>query len=225
MTDNNNNYLSKYKELLQIGRNKLNGTIENDVELHLLNDEKRFEEMLELNKYVYTYYSTNKSDLTQSIEFIILTDVVDEFIEKLKEKGYWYIYKKYNDNEAVMRLGAEHNKTIPEIRTITGEELDMFRIKSSNNPYGWKITKKTNTYINIERITPVHFLCKDMLECLLETYNRNSLDDYFDDGSFIELYPHLTVITIENPLICKTNLYSTLIDIVEPLLEHILYST
>jgi hypothetical protein len=97
MTHNNNNYLCKYKELLQIGRNKLNGIIENDVELHLLNDEKRFGEMLELNKYVYTYYSTNKSDLTQSIEFIILTDVVDEFIEKIKELGYWYIYKKYND--------------------------------------------------------------------------------------------------------------------------------
>lgn len=120
----------------------MNGTIENDVELHLLNHEKRFEEMLELNKYVYTYYSTNKSDLTQSIEFIMLTDLVDEFIEKLNEKGYWYIYKKYNDNEAVIRICSEFNTTIPEVRTITGEELDRFRIKSSNNPYGWKITKK-----------------------------------------------------------------------------------
>ena len=222
MTHNNNNYLCKYKELLQIGRNKLNGIIENDVELHLLNDEKRFGEMLELNKYVYTYYSTNKSDLTQSIEFIILTDVVDEFVEKIKELGYWYIYKKYNDNEPVLRIGVEHNKTIPEIRTITGEEVPMFRIKSSNNPYGWKITKKTSTYINIERIAPIHFLCNNMVECLLETYNKNSLDDYFDDSSFVELYPHLSVIAIENPLICKTNLYSTLIAVLEPLLEPIL---
>lgn len=225
MTDNNNNYLSKYKELLQIGRNKLNGTIENDVELHLLNDEKMFEEMLELNKYVYTYYSTNKNDLTQSIEFIILTDVLDEFIEKLKEKGYWYIYKKYTDKEAVVRLDTEHNKTIQDARTISGDELPRFRIKSSSDPYGWKITKRTNTYVNIQRITPIHFLCNDMVSCLLETYNKNSLDDYFDDCSFTELYHHLTVITIENPLIYKKDLYSSIIDIVEPLLEHILYST
>jgi hypothetical protein len=61
-----------------------------------------------------------------------------------------------------------------------------------------------------------------MVECLLETYNKNSLDDYFDDGSFVELYPHLSVIAIENPLICKTNLYSTLIAVLEPLLEPIL---
>ena len=64
-----------------------------------------------------------------------------------------------------------------------------------------------------------------MVSCLLETYNKNSLDDYFDDCSFTELYHHLTVITIENPLIYKKDLYSSIIDIVEPLLEHILYST
>jgi len=223
MANNENNYLCKYKKLLEIGTNKLKGNIDNDVELHLLNDESRFNEMLELNKYVYTYYSTNNGDLTQSIEFIVLTDVVDEFVEKLKTLGYWYIYKKYTNIYPDMNIGIEHNKTIPEVRTIDGEELDRFRIKSNTNPYGWKITKKTKTYINLERTAPVHFLCNEMIDCLLETYNKNSFDDYFDDESFVELYPHLSVIAIENPLVNRKNLYSNLIKMLEPLLEPILF--
>ena len=47
--NNTNNYLCKYKQLLQIGKDKLNGVIDNDVELHLLNDKDSFNEMLKLN--------------------------------------------------------------------------------------------------------------------------------------------------------------------------------
>lgn len=217
-----NNYLCKYKKLLEIGRDKLNGVIDNDVELHLLMDKNRLDEMLELNKYVYTYYSTNKSDLTQSIEFIMLTDVVDEFVEKVKNMGYWYIYKKYKDENSVINIGVNHNKTIPEVRRIDAEELPRFRIKSNTNPHGWKITKKTSEYINMERITKIHFLCSEMINCLLETYNKNDWNDYFDDNSFESLYPHLTVISIENPMLGNKNLYSSLVDMLKPLLEPLL---
>jgi hypothetical protein len=212
-TNNTNNYLSKYKELLQIGKDKLNGIIDNDVELHLLNDPVKFNEMLELNNYVYTYYSTNQYDITQSIEFIILTDFVDEFIKKIKRKCYWYIYKKFTDENAVLKIGEEHENTIPEIRTICDEDLHRFRIKSGTNPNGWKITKRTNKYINIERLAKIHFLENDMVNYLWKKYNDNLFDEYFDDESFRSLYPHLTVITIENPSIDKKNLYSSLIDI------------
>lgn len=215
MTHNENNYLSKYKELLQIGKNKLNGTIDNDVELHLLNDKNRLNEMLELNNYVYTYYSTNQTDLTQSIEFIMLTDMVDEFIKKIKQKGYWFIYKKYGDLTATINIDEDHDQTIPEVRTISGDELPRFRIKSGNNPNGWKVTKKTNNYINIERLAKIHFLDNEMVNYLWNKYNDNLFDEYFDDDSFENLYPYLTVVTIENPLLNKKNLYSSLLDILQ----------
>ena len=215
MTHNENNYLSKYKELLQIGKNKLNGTIDNDVELHLLNDKNRLNEMLELNNYVYTYYSTNQTDLTQSIEFIMLTDMVDEFIKKIKQKGYWFIYKKYGDLTATINIDEHHDQSIPEVRTISGDELPRFRIKSDNNPNGWRVTKKTDKYINIERLAKIHFLDNEMVNYLWNKYNDNLFDEYFDDDSFENLYPDLTVITIENPLLNKKNLYSTLLDILQ----------
>lgn len=212
---NENNSLSKYKELLQIGKNKLNGTIDNDVELHILNNKNRFDEMLELNNYVYTYYSTNKTALTQSIEFIMLTDMVDEFIKKIKQKGYWFIYKKYGDLIATINIDEHHDQSIPEVRTISGDELPRFRIKSDNNPNGWRVTKKTDKYINIERLAKIHFLDNEMVNYLWNKYNDNLFDEYFDDDSFENLYPDLTVITIENPLLNKKNLYSTLLDILQ----------
>jgi len=211
--NNTNNYLCKYKQLLQIGKDKLNGVIDNDVELHLLNDKERFNEMLELNDYVYTYYSTNSIDLTQSIEFIMLSDMTDEFIQKIKNKNYWYIYKKFGDMTPNMNIGNDNDATIPEVRSITGDELPRFRIKSGSNPNGWKITKKTDKYINIERLAKIHFLENEMVDYLWKKYNDNLFDEYFDDDSFTSLYPYLTVITIENPLLNTTNLYSSLVDI------------
>jgi hypothetical protein len=220
--NNTNNYLCKYKQLLQIGKDKLNGVIDNDVELHLLNDKERFNEMLELNDYVYTYYSTNSIDLTQSIEFIMLSDMADEFIQKIKNKNYWYIYKKFGDITPNMNIGNDNDATIPEVRSITGEELPRFRIKSGSNPNGWKITKKTDKYINIERLAKIHFLENEMVEYLWKKYNDNLFDEYFDDDSFTSLYPYLTVITIEHPSTDKKNLYSSLIDILKPLCQPLL---
>ena len=211
--NNTNNYLCKYKQLLQIGKDKLNGVIDNDVELHLLNDKHRFNEMLKLNDYVYTYYSTNSSDLTQSIEFIMLSVMADEFIQKIKNKNYWYIYKKFGDMTPNMNIGNDNDDTIPEIRCISGDELPRFRIKSGSNPNGWKVTKKTDKYINIERLAKIHFLDNEMVTYLWKKYNDNLFDEYFDDDSFTSLYPYLTFITIENPLLNTTNLYSSLVDI------------
>jgi hypothetical protein len=211
--NNTNNYLCKYKQLLQIGKDKLNGVIDNDVELHLLNDKDRFNEMLKLNDYVYTYYSTNSSDLTQSIEFIMLSDMTDEFIQKIKNKNYWYIYKKFGDMTPNMNIGNDNDDTIPEVRCISGDELPRFRIKSGSNPNGWKVTKKTDKYINIERLAKIHFLDNEMVDYLWKKYNDNLFDEYFDDDSFTSLYPYLTFITIENPSTDKKNLYSSLVDI------------
>jgi hypothetical protein len=42
-----------------------------------------------------------------------------------------------------------------------------------------------------------------MVNYLWKKYNDNLFDEYFDDESFRSLYPHLTVITIENPSIDK----------------------
>jgi len=215
------NYVQKYTELLEIGRKKLLGTIENDVEEHLINDPIVYNQMLELNKYVYTYYSTNRSDLTQSIEFIVLTEVVDELIKKLNDHKYWYIAKKYNDN-TYMNVGEDIDKTIPEVRTVSYEQLPRYRLKTESNPDGWKIISRKPEHANIERRAKVHFLDSEMLYCMIKKYNENLFDDYFDNDYFDSIYKNLSVITIENPSIHNKDLYLNLINIIKPLVGPIL---
>jgi hypothetical protein len=214
--------LYKYAELLDIGRKKLLGLVENDVEDHLLNDPYVYNQMLELNKYVYTYYSTNNSDLTQSIEFIVLTEVLDTLINKLNEYGYWYIAKKYNENTCI-NIGENVDKKIPEVRMVSYDQLPRYRLKSEMNPDGWKIVTKKAEHAVIERSAKVHFLDSEMLHCLIKKYNKNSFDDYFDNNAFDSIYDSLSVITIENPSIHSKDLYLNLIDIIRPLVGPILY--
>jgi hypothetical protein len=221
LCEQQNNYIYKYTELLEIGRKKLLGTIENDVEEHLINDPIVYNQMLELNKYVYTYYSTNRSDLTQSIEFIVLTEVVDELIKKLNEHKYWYISKKYNDNTYI-NIGEDIDKTIPEVRTVSYEQLPRYRLKTETNPDGWKIISRKPEHANIERRAKVHFLDSEMLYCMIKKYNENLFDDYFDNDYFDSIYKNLSVITIENPSIHNKDLYLNLINIIKPLVGPIL---
>jgi hypothetical protein len=221
-TETQTKILEKYTELLEIGRKKLLGLIENDVEEHLLNDPHTYNQMLELNRYVYTYYSTNSSDLTQSIEFIVLTDVLDKLIEKLNDHGYWYITKKYNDNTSV-NIGENIDKTIPEVRLVSYQQLPLYRLKSETNPDGWKIVSRKPEEVAIERRAKIHFLDSEMLHCLIKKYNENLFDDYFDNNDFDSIYENLSVITIENPSIHSRDLYLNLIDIMKPLVGPILY--
>ena len=214
--------LEKYTELLEIGRKKLLGLIENDVEEHLLNNHHIYNQMLELNRYVYTYYSTNSRDLTQSIEFIVLTEVVDKLIEKLKYHGYWYIVKKYNDNMCI-NIGENVDKKIPEVCMVSYEQLPRYKLKSEMNPDGWKIVTKKTEHAVIERRAKVHFLDSEMLHCFIKKYNANLFDDYFDNNNFDSIYKNLSVITIENPSIHNKDLYLNLIDILRPLVGPILY--
>ena len=178
--------------------------------------------MLELNRYVYTYYSTNSSDLTQSIEFIVLTEVVDKLIEKLKDHGYWYIAKKYNDNMCI-NIGENVDKKIPEVRMVSYEQLPRYKLKSETNPYGWKVVSRKPEHAVIERRAKVHFLDSEMLHCFIKKYNANLFDDYFDNNNFDSIYKNLSVITIENPSIHSKDLYLNLIDILKPLVGPILY--
>ena len=221
-TETQTKTLEKYTELLEIGRKKLLGLIENDVEDHLLNNPHTYNQMLELNRYVYTYYSTNSSDLTQSIEFIVLTDVLDKLIEKLNEHKYWYIAKKYNDNTSI-NIGENIDKTIPEVRLVSYEQLPRYRLKSETNPDGWKVVSRKTEHAVIERRAKIHFLDSEMLHCLIKKYNENLFDDYFDNNNFDSIYKNLSIITIENPSIHSKDLYLNLIDIVRPLVGPILY--
>jgi len=71
----NNDVIIEYKKLLDLGREQIKGTIENDLEEHA-----EFDKLLRLNDYVYTYYSTNKNDGTYSIEFVVLADYMDTIL-------------------------------------------------------------------------------------------------------------------------------------------------
>lgn len=221
-TESQPKMLEKYTELLEIGRKKILGEIENDIEDHLLNEPHIYNQMLELNRYVYTYYSTNSSDLTQSIEFIVLSDVVDSLINKLNQFGYWYITKKYNDSTYI-NVGEDIDKTIPEVRLISYDQLSRFKMKSDVCPNGWKIVSRKTDHAVIERKAKIHFLDSEMLYCLIKKYNENLFDDYFDNNAFDSIYENLSVITIENPSIHSKDLYLNLIDILKPLIGPTLY--
>jgi hypothetical protein len=129
-----------YKNLLKIGTSKLNKC--NGIEEHVLENKDRFNEIILLHKYVYTYYISNSSDLTQSFEFLILSEVVDDFIECLNKTKCWYIYKKSSDKTSVKNIGNNNNDTHIETLTIQNKQLSKYKIKSPTCDYGWSITKK-----------------------------------------------------------------------------------
>ena len=65
--------LKTYKELLEFGQKQLKGEAESAVEEHLQDAE--LNQMIMLNNYVYTIYSSNKDDKTHSIEFFCLQEL------------------------------------------------------------------------------------------------------------------------------------------------------
>jgi len=214
----------QYKSLLEVGRKRLNREIENDVEDHLFNNKVLLEQMINLNNYVYTYYSTNSHDNTQSIEFIVLSDAVDPILEKIKYFNYWYIAKKYED-ETIFNVGTNNNqKHIEEI------EIKQNQIHRFHN--SWKIIDSYDDTFVIQRNTKIFYLESEHLNYLKEEYDNNNFINYFDEIDDInrpkfnnEFYKNLAVITIENPNIDSKKskqfiyMYAVLYNIIEPIMK------
>jgi hypothetical protein len=218
--------IKQYQSLLEIGRKRLNREIENDVEDHLFDNKVLLEQMINLNNYVYTYYSTNSNDNTQSIEFIVLSDALDPIIEILKHLNYWYIAKKY-EGETLINVGTNNNQTYIEEIEIKQNQIHRFH-------NSWKIIDSYDDIYVIQRNAKFFYLESEHLNYLKEEYDNNNFINYFDEIDDInrptfndEFYKKLAVITIENPNIDskKSNqykyMYATLYNIIEPIMQAI----
>jgi hypothetical protein len=130
--------ITTYPELLKFGQSLLNTLLnESSVEEHLSNDIDTLEQMKNLNKYVYSVYSTNQGDKTYSIEFFILASALDELLKKLKEHGYWYIAKNYSTNELFENISSENNDTEKQRIQIPLAEVSQYNIDSDE--WSWNI--------------------------------------------------------------------------------------
>jgi len=218
------NIINQYQSLLEVGRKKLNREIENDVEDHLFNNKVLLEQIINLNNYVYTYYSTNSQNNTQSIEFIVLSDALDSILERLNYLNFWYIAKKY-EGETIINVGTNNNKKYIEEIEIKQNQIHRFH-------NSWKIIDSYDDTFVIQRTAKFFYLESEHLNYLKEEYDNNNFINYFDEIDNVnrpkfndDFYKKLAVITIENPNIDskKSNqynyMYATLYNIIEPIMN------
>lgn len=206
---------TNYKKLLKIGQRKLKGSVVNDVESHA-----KIDELYNINKFAYTYYSTNEEDQTMSLEFVLLAENLDAVLLKCKQRGLWYVAKRFdNDSPVEVNVDPELSaKTETTTQQVT--KLSNMIIKSkSKNPDGWEIDRKEGPVYHLVRQTSIHFLAPSYVDNLLIEYENSDVvinwwDEQIQEASddlteteFIDLIPHLAIITLEDPRVGKLSLY------------------
>jgi hypothetical protein len=208
----------EYKKLLELGREQINGTIENDLEEHA-----EFDKLLRLNDYVYTYYSTNQNDGTYSIEFVVLADYMDIILKELDDKEMWYCAKNYKTNEYIEKYNAElHNITEKIYRNIRKEDLNRYYLKTEQNPSGWEVITNNDdeNVITITKDNKIYFLESTTIKEFDSMYND---DNYFLEMNIIPdikdiididlLSKNVAIIVVEDPEINRTTLYDEMLTI------------
>ena len=211
--------IKTYSELLKFGQSLLDKDDlldESSVEEHLSNDTESLKQMKDLNKYVYTVYSTNEGDKTYSIEFFILASAVDEVLKKLKEKDYWYIAKNYSTNEIFENIGSNNKDTEEQRIQIPLSEVSRYNI--DRDVWSWHIESqdsKQNTTI-LRRQAPIYFLSPSQVDFLREEYTEGNYETITYEGhTFEDLLPQLAVVTVEDPIIGRKTLYTEVYDIIK----------
>ena len=206
--------IKEYKKLLKVGRGRIKGTDDNDLEEHA-----ELDKLLPLNYFVYTYYSTNVLDDTYSIEFVVLADYMNIILEEFKKKKFWYCAKNYKTNEFVKHFDEKLNDKVKKMTMNIGKE-DLYRFlpKSEKNPYGWEIYKENGDILTMRKDHKIHFLESEYINDIDSMYNDSS--NYFLQMSFISdlrnsididlLSENIAVITVEDPEINRNTLYEEL---------------
>ena len=202
-----------YKKLLKIGQRKLKGSVPNDVESHA-----KIDELYNINKYAYTYYSTNEEDPTMSLEFVILAEKMDSVLKKCKQRGLWYVAKRFDDSTMQVHVDPELSAKT-ETTTMQVTKLSNMIIKTAKNPDGWEINRKDGPVYHLVRQTSIHFLSPSYVDDLLVEYENSDVvmnwwDEQIQEASddlteteFIDLIPHLAIITLEDPQVGRLSLY------------------
>ena len=210
--------VSEYKKLLEVGRQRIKGEASNDLEQHA-----EFNKLLKLNDYVYTYYSTNEDDDTYSIEFIVLSRYLVPLLNKLRQKGLWFLAKDYGSlgGDIVENYDKKKNdETKPVSMVINASQLNRFILKDDKNPSGWEVISKHGNQITIEREQNRYFLESDNIAGIKKEYESGN---YFLNMSFIReldgdinidlLSQNVAVVVIEDPNANQKTLYDVLFGI------------
>lgn len=222
-------FIKTLEELFAYGRNRTNpnspeNELDPSLEAHTLN-KKIIQELFELNKYAFTYYSTNDEDKTYSVEFAIPKNIASKFIKKLKEKGYWYVVFPHNigdwnnDNTIAKTIKSYYdpnkiyNTYLIRIENSDPNVFDSGRyvVRSQDYPNGWY--RDSPTTITFNRRT--HFI-EDPKTMLVEW----SIFDEIKQITIPEVYTELVGVVVEDPKIGRKSLYRELTKILHDINNH-----
>jgi len=212
-----------FKKLLRIGQRKLDGSVPNDVEDHAIRNE-----LYQINKYAYTYYSTNEEDDTMSVEFVCLAKNVSDVLKKCKQRGFWYVTKRFDNDSPVEVFVDKHNYA--NTKKVTQQVLNISKLhmKTAKNPDGWEIDRQDGSKYHLVRHVSIHLLDPLYVQNLLTEYETSKMvqdwwkeqieeaSDDLNEEEFMSLIPHLAIVTVEDPRVGQTTLYR---DIFESLQE------
>jgi hypothetical protein len=221
-----------YNELLEIGRKQIKGEIDNDLEEHILTSEKDREELYQLNKYVYTYYSTNENDKTYTIDFLILGDYFDELVENLREKNLWYVAINFQipDSKLLIHIDNSKNDERYLVQTTVLDENEFNRIifrplrgpESQDESLWIDVYPDKATFPKlIERNAYIHYLNSEYIQdefisegefkSIQTVYEMLNEQPYINENISSALVPRLARVFVEDPRVDSKTLYRTLL--------------
>jgi len=220
--------LADYRKLLEFGlRNFDKDTLHSSIENHTT-EEATLHQLAQLNHYVFTYYSTNKDDVTFSLEFAIFADFLKPLTDILKAKGLWYMSKNYKTNEYDEWLGDsdEHDAVEPEVRVIPRNHQHKYTM--NNDPMSWKIeAAASNNSLRIKRFKYVYFLNSAWIRDCNYKQDVNLFTDLYSNKHHTSIFESLAnkvaIITIEDPTIGRDTLYLEVYNILRSIMNPILY--
>ena len=202
----------EYQKLLSLGVAKLKNESDNDLEEHTY---ENINQLLLLNKYVYTYYSTNDGDKTYSIEFAILPQYLDKLTSKLREKRYWYQTKNYKTDEYV----SFYDKYLAKNSFYLSEKIiDKSIYKLFEDSWEFPVNWKELDKFTIKKILPVHLfesIEQFMFNTRMNVFQQIYVDETFTNINTKLLSENIAIVMIEDPIIDRKTLYRELYNILE----------
>jgi hypothetical protein len=195
---------NEYKKLLEKGINNIDAGYDASLEEHLLSNSDDYECIKNINKYGYTTYSTNFNDKTYSIDLFILNDYVELLIDKLRNKGLWFI-KKDNKTNIIINVDNSINNDKYKLQVTDNNDL-------LNKNYWTLVDNSNNLY---EKDLYIYFLNDENInELSYDLYRQLSFN--YVKGNTIDydlLINNISYFIIEDPVIDRKTLYSDLLSI------------
>ena len=211
--------MDQYKKLLKKGIQNIDCGNGASLEDHLLSNKSELNTIRKINNFVYTTYSTNDGDKTYSIDFFILNNYSNMLIDKLRSKNFWFMTKEYGNNNIIIDVNKElNNNTYKDYRNISEDNKHLYDSKY------WKIIKKDNNIITLEKDVDIYFLSNDSIESFKITsfnddyfikeleFNYHTIDNNID---YNLLSKNVSYFIIEDPIIGRETLYDELLLILE----------